>query len=169
MIKVIAGKLLRDTEFIGKMDPYVTVEYRGNKHKTCVIQGGGKKPIWNDKFELEVMSMGDDIKFSCYDEDLWSQDLIGETSIRIAHLCDIKGTRKWLPLKFDKKKSGMVLLETKYTPPLELWPEDNFLTTASNNIFSSNVNHSRNISPPTLGIHPLNYDGGRYSIYSQNA
>lgn len=44
--------MLRDTEFIGKMDPFVQIEYKGIKNKTKTIDGGGTKPIWNDTFEI---------------------------------------------------------------------------------------------------------------------
>jgi Ca2+-dependent lipid-binding protein len=29
------------------MDPFVQIEYNGNKYKTRVHQGGGKAPVWN--------------------------------------------------------------------------------------------------------------------------
>ena len=41
------GKLYRDTEAIGKMDPFVQVEYRDKKFRTKVIEEGGKEPVWN--------------------------------------------------------------------------------------------------------------------------
>lgn len=62
MVKIVAGKLLRDTEFIGKMDPFVIIEIDGFKHKTHVIQGGGKAPVWNDRFEFDVGDMEQEIK-----------------------------------------------------------------------------------------------------------
>lgn len=105
------------------MDPFVVIEYRGIKYKTGVIQGGGKKPIWNDRFELEVPNMQERLKISCFDEDIFVHDLVGEASVEVSLLCTIQTTRKWLPLKYEKKKSGMILLETKYSPPLERWPE----------------------------------------------
>lgn len=82
------------------MDPFVIIDYNGVKYKTCVVQGGGKKPIWNDKFELEVHSMGDVIRVSCFDEDIWYHDLVGEATITVSHLCELQATRKWLPVKY---------------------------------------------------------------------
>ena len=69
------------------MDPFVTIEYNGVKYKTCVIQNGGKKPIWNDQFELDVISMTDELKFCCLDEDVWSNDVVGEAHINVSYLC----------------------------------------------------------------------------------
>jgi Ca2+-dependent lipid-binding protein len=104
------------------MDPFVVIEHKGVKYKTCVIQGGGKKPIWNDTFEIPVPNLDDKLKVYCYDEDVFNHDLVGEAMVTISLLCTLQPSRKWLPLKYGKTKSGMILLETKYTPPLDRWP-----------------------------------------------
>lgn len=105
------------------MDPFVIIEYRGNKYKSRVIDGGGVAPKWNDKFDIEIVSLEDEMKVECFDEDLFANDLIGDTSFKVSMLCSEQHTRKWLPLKFNGTKSGLVLMETIYTPPLESWPE----------------------------------------------
>lgn len=46
-ITIVEGKLSRDTETFGKMDPYCLVEYNGNKYKTITHKSGGKLPHWN--------------------------------------------------------------------------------------------------------------------------
>ena len=46
-IHVIEARLTRDTEFFSKMDPYVTIATRQQQFRTRTIQGGGKKPAWN--------------------------------------------------------------------------------------------------------------------------
>jgi Ca2+-dependent lipid-binding protein len=51
-LKVIEAKLLRDTEIIGKMDPFVVLEYSGKKYRTKVHQGGGKHPKWEEFIEI---------------------------------------------------------------------------------------------------------------------
>jgi Ca2+-dependent lipid-binding protein len=80
------------------MDPFVVIEYHGTKYKTCVIQGGGKKPIWNDLFEIEIFGMGDELKVECFDEDIFTHDLVGFATIEVALLCHVTASRKWLPL-----------------------------------------------------------------------
>ena len=44
---VIDGKLFRDTELIGEMDPFVKFELDGKKYKTNIIDEGGKNPRWD--------------------------------------------------------------------------------------------------------------------------
>jgi Ca2+-dependent lipid-binding protein len=46
-ITFIEGDLTRDTETFGSMDPLVEVEYLGQKMRTRVHEGGGKRPNWN--------------------------------------------------------------------------------------------------------------------------
>jgi Ca2+-dependent lipid-binding protein len=51
-LQIIEGKLLRDTEIIGKMDPFVTLEYSGKKYRTKVHESGGKLPKWQEFIEI---------------------------------------------------------------------------------------------------------------------
>ena len=56
-IKVVSAVLERDTEVMGKMDPYVTLTYttaNGSKDKlkTKIAEDAGKTPEWNDEFNL---------------------------------------------------------------------------------------------------------------------
>jgi Ca2+-dependent lipid-binding protein len=44
---VIEGKLFRDTEAVGEMDPFILIEYKGKKFQTKVHEEGGKNPKWN--------------------------------------------------------------------------------------------------------------------------
>ncbi len=77
MIKVLVANLSRDTEVFGNMDPFVTIEYQGMEFKTKTIGNGGKRPQWNETFEIDVFSLSDDIKISIIDENLFKNDLVG--------------------------------------------------------------------------------------------
>jgi Ca2+-dependent lipid-binding protein len=73
---------LRNTEIFGKMDPFVTVEYKGVRKSTQVCKNGGKHPMWGhggsgELVEFKINQMADEIDFFCYDEDIVSNDLIG--------------------------------------------------------------------------------------------
>ena len=45
-ITLIEAKLIRDTEVMGKMDPFVEIEYLDQIFRTEVINDGGDHPIW---------------------------------------------------------------------------------------------------------------------------
>jgi Ca2+-dependent lipid-binding protein len=69
-ITVLQGKLIRNTESIGKMDPYVLVEFRGKLFKTNVCQEGGTIPIWNFKLPedlhlLPPINVDEEINLRC--------------------------------------------------------------------------------------------------------
>lgn len=68
-MKIVNGKLLRDTEVIGKMDPFIQIIYLGKKYRTKTLQEGGKNPKWNEIIEIQIESVNDYIKIVCYDED----------------------------------------------------------------------------------------------------
>lgn len=50
ILRVIEGRLFRDTEVFGKMDPYVILSLNDKKFKTRVHNNGGKNPKWEDEF-----------------------------------------------------------------------------------------------------------------------
>lgn len=49
-IKIMEADLKRDTETFSKMDPFTKMFYNGKTFKTCVKDGAGKKPKWNQSF-----------------------------------------------------------------------------------------------------------------------
>ena len=89
-MKFIGATLERNTDMMGKMDPYVTVEfYRGaaapRKWRGPTHKGGHKTPIWNWDTELyfggEVgTGQNELLKITVWEEDLTSSDLVGETA-----------------------------------------------------------------------------------------
>ena len=58
-IKVVRAEFIRNTEQLSEMDPYVVILYKDKKYKTKVIQEGGKKPVWNEQFEIPIVSLQD--------------------------------------------------------------------------------------------------------------
>lgn len=80
------AELTRDTETFGKMDPYVLITFDSKIRKTSVKQEGGKIPIWNEKFEIEVNNHYQNITFKVFDEDPTTDDLVGEVTITVSEL-----------------------------------------------------------------------------------
>ena len=54
-IKVVKGILTKNTEIIGKMDPFVKLSYRGVKYTTFPHKEGGRNPQWNQIFEIPIL------------------------------------------------------------------------------------------------------------------
>ena len=91
VMKILKGKLYRDTEVFGEMDPYVNIEHflSGKKFKTEVKHDGGKNPVWDQTFEIEIYSLEDELKIKCFDEDMGQDDIIGETTITVHDLISL--------------------------------------------------------------------------------
>ena len=62
-----------DTEWMGKMDPFVTFTQTQTegiapfKHETAVQKSAGKKPIWKETFDIAVTNM--DLKLTVHLQD----------------------------------------------------------------------------------------------------
>ena len=115
-LTVVEAKLIRDTETFGKMDPYCVLNLRGQKYKTNVLDGAGKNPKWNQTFDIVVHSTADDMTVVVWDEEVMSDDLVGEATIRIADL--IAGgsgsAGAWLDIYYKKQKAGQVLMKCNW-------------------------------------------------------
>ena len=66
-LTVVEAKLTHDTEMFAKMSPFVTLKIRDEELKTKVIKKGGKTPVWNEHFDIDVKYIGDDIHIQVCD------------------------------------------------------------------------------------------------------
>lgn len=114
-MKVIEGKLFRNTELFGTMDPFVVITHKGVKYKTKVIAGGGRRPVWNDTFEIPLDSHSDELLITCFDEDILQDDFVGEKIYLASQLCNELSSlqRSTLELEFKGKKAADILIEAK--------------------------------------------------------
>lgn len=103
LLKIMKAELTRDTEYIGKMDPFVQIEYQSKIFKTNVCDGAGKFPEWNFSMKIPVTSMGDEIRIVCYDEDITSNDLIGDVKLNMSKLCTRDLKKTWLTINYKNK------------------------------------------------------------------
>ena len=106
-IKVIEGKLFRNTETFGQMDPFLVIQHKGHKVKTRVIKDGGMHIVWNESFDIALESEDDDLKFTCFDEDLIMDDCVGEATFKASELINVN---KWITLEFKHKKAAEILI-----------------------------------------------------------
>jgi len=100
VLSVIEAVLTRDTEFWGKMDPYVEIILNNQVKYTEVKRSAGKLPKWNQKFWLDVDNKYEKCKVAVYDKDPLKSDLIGETNINLTALISDEYEDEWFPLQF---------------------------------------------------------------------
>lgn len=77
----ITAVINKDTDLIGKMDPYVEVTVNGVSQRTNVVKSGGRNPSWNQTLYFNAQP-NDNIIFRIYDKDtLTRDDFIGEVCV----------------------------------------------------------------------------------------
>lgn len=81
-----------------------------------MLQGAGKKPKWNQSFDIDVKYIGDDISFVVYDEDVTSSDEVGRTTQKLSALCIAGGIDEWFQVQYKGRKSGMLHLKGNFKP-----------------------------------------------------
>jgi Ca2+-dependent lipid-binding protein len=82
-ISLLQGKLYRNTEKIGEMDPFVQINYIGTIYKTKTKTEAGKNPVWNESFDIPIQSMSDFLEITIFDEDNFTNDYVGSNKFTI--------------------------------------------------------------------------------------
>ena len=78
----IAATIAKDTDLVGKMDPYVTIEVAGKTERTKTVEAGGKTPRWAERFTFPC-NQNDTITLRIYDDDVGPDDFIGELRLSV--------------------------------------------------------------------------------------
>lgn len=107
-VRVIKANFTNNTELIGKMDPYITVSYGVQKHKTKTIKGGGINPEWKDDKKIYSLTKAASImKYQAWDHETFKRDdLIGEGQI----LLDESG-EKVVKIYNGEKEAGEIYIQ----------------------------------------------------------
>ena len=86
-ITLVEGKLYRDTEMFGAMDPFISIKYKTNEYKTKALDGAGKTPKWNETLSIPIDSIDDVITITCIDDDGGSRfDIVGSETFKLSLL-----------------------------------------------------------------------------------
>ncbi|ESW11956.1 hypothetical protein PHAVU_008G073400 [Phaseolus vulgaris] len=81
---------LHNSDFFGKMDPYVILTYRTQEHRSSVAKGAGSKPRWNESFLFTVSDSVSELSLRLMDKDtLTKDDFLGETRINLEPVFDV--------------------------------------------------------------------------------
>ncbi|MCL7025032.1 hypothetical protein MKW94_023218 [Papaver nudicaule] len=131
-VLLVDASKLKDTDFIGKMDPYVVIQFGNQKRKSTVARGDGKAALWNEKFTFDV-EYPDNIKdehqqyklnITIMDKDRFSRDdFVGESTIYVTDVLslgvkngtsDIR-TSKYRVVLQNKTYSGEIRMGVSFT------------------------------------------------------
>ncbi|KAL4295591.1 hypothetical protein GQ457_12G032040 [Hibiscus cannabinus] len=91
---LVSAKGLENKDFLGNMDPYVIIQYKGQERESSVARGKGSNPKWREKFtfKAEYPGSGDDYKLvlKIMDKDTFSSDdFVGQATIYVKDLLAI--------------------------------------------------------------------------------
>lgn len=117
-ICILEAKLTHDTEPLGKMDPYVIIETRMQRYRTKTQEDAGKTPAWADEmFEVDVKYEGDDIHFVVMDEEVMTDDRVGDCTCKLSSFIGSTGDMDdWWEIRYDGKSAGHIHLKSKFFP-----------------------------------------------------
>ncbi|KAF5176753.1 Elicitor-responsive protein [Thalictrum thalictroides] len=131
-VLLINARGLGDTDFLGRMDPYVLIQYQNQQRKSTVAQGGGRRPEWNEShtFLANYPSTNNEYKLSLkiMDKDTFTaDDFVGEAVIYVKDLFLLgaeKGKAELHPAKYcvvgtDGSYCGELQVGVIFTPRVE--------------------------------------------------
>ncbi|KQK10522.1 elicitor-responsive protein 1 isoform X1 [Brachypodium distachyon] len=109
-VHLVDAKGLSGSDFLGKIDPYVIVQYRSQERKSSTARADqGRNPAWNEVFRFQINSSAANVQhklfFRIMDHDNFSSDdFLGEASVNVTDLISIgmeRGTSQLNAAKYS--------------------------------------------------------------------
>lgn len=128
-VMLLDAKGLADTDFLGKIDPYVLIQYRRQEQESSVARGQGGTPAWNEKFSFKVEYPNADDQYKLIlkimDKDTFSaDDFLGQATIYLKDLLALGvengiaelHPRKYSVVRADQSYRGEIRVGISFTP-----------------------------------------------------
>lgn len=110
-LKICDAKLYRDTEAVGKMDPYVSLIIGEQKLKTKAHEDAGKYPKWDQTFTIKT-KLNTLMSFKVMDKETFgSDDMIGEGGFELLHHYVLSKKLITAPISHKNELAGEVRME----------------------------------------------------------
>ena len=117
-VRLDRAVLLRDTETIGKMDPFVEIRLGKETRRTSVKDEGGKEPKWMEIYTIPVVNALDPLKLTVFDEDVTTDDVVGSAYLDLNEK-GVLSAAVWkehtVELTHEGQKAGDLFIATRYT------------------------------------------------------
>ncbi|XWS39915.1 hypothetical protein CRYUN_Cryun18bG0095700 [Craigia yunnanensis] len=83
-VTVVGCNKLKDTEWISRQDPYVSLEYGSTKYRTRTCTDGGKTPTFQEKFTFTLIEGLREINVMVWNSNtLTYDDFIGNGKVQL--------------------------------------------------------------------------------------
>lgn len=107
-VRPIDAHLTHNTDFLGKMDPYVIIYYGGQKLLSSVHIAGGKNPQWADILQFQV-TPDRQMTFEVWDKNKKVDDFVAQGHENITDVLFKSGNyTKKIPLMYNGKDAGFL-------------------------------------------------------------
>ncbi|KAJ4952619.1 hypothetical protein NE237_029451 [Protea cynaroides] len=123
-VVLVKAKGLEDTDFIGKMDPYVILTCRTQEQKSTVASGKGSEPEWHESFVFTVSDGVEELHVKIMDSDFGTHDdFVGEATIPLEPVF-VEGSLPPTPYNVvkDQEYCGEIRIGLTFTPE-DCFPE----------------------------------------------
>jgi Ca2+-dependent lipid-binding protein len=93
-VHLVDARGLSGSDFLGKIDPYVIVQYRSQERKSSVARDQGRNPCWNEVFKFQINSSASSAQHKLIlrimDHDHFSSDdFLGEATIDVTDIISL--------------------------------------------------------------------------------
>ncbi|XP_057789146.1 elicitor-responsive protein 1 [Salvia miltiorrhiza] len=133
-VKLIGAKGLKRSNFFGKIDPYVVIQYRNEEYTSTTAKGQGRRLVWNEEFKFKVefpaLDGSDDYQnnyklfLRIFNRDTCRKDdFLGHSTIHVKDLIEIGlekgkadlGTQKFRVILNDLSYHGEIQVAITFT------------------------------------------------------
>jgi len=122
-LTVHKGRNLKNTEMVGKQDPYVKLAIASEKFKTKVHTDGGLNPVWEQTFTFNIDEAAEKFQMEVWDSEATMDDFIGLQVIPLTKLLSAQGVPTWFEIRGRGKNKdiihGEIMLTAVFMPPVE--------------------------------------------------
>ncbi|MCO5576477.1 hypothetical protein L7F22_030287 [Adiantum nelumboides] len=118
-ITVMECSHLKDTEWFSRQDPYVILDYAGNKYRTKTDTDGGQNPNFNEKYMLPLIEGLREINVAVWNSNtLSADDFLGSGKILLQKvLTDGYHESTWPLTTRSGRRAGDVRVFLHYSGP----------------------------------------------------
>ena len=99
-----------------QMDPYVVLTSRALRSRTSTKENAHQAPVWNEAFDLEISNISEEVHLRVMDENVTSNKMIGECTIKLACMCVNGGLQSEWSLANGSKQAGVIRVQGAWAP-----------------------------------------------------